>query len=106
MNLSNVNANASILDGQGVGTITNDDTAPTFSIDDVTHNEGNAGTTSYTFTVTKSGATEVASSVDFQTQDGSATLADNDYQANSGTLNFTAVATTMTITVLVNGDTL
>ena len=30
-------------------------TAPSFSIDDVTHNEGDVGTTSYTFTVTKTG---------------------------------------------------
>ena len=30
------------------GTIANDDSAPTFAIDDVTHDEGNAGTTSYT----------------------------------------------------------
>jgi CSLREA domain-containing protein len=105
VNLFNVNANASILDPQGVGTITNDDTAPNFTIDDVTHNEGNASTTSYTFTVTKNGASEVAASVDFQTQDGSATLADNDYQTNTGTLNFAAADTTKPITVLVNGDT-
>ena len=40
-------------------TITDNDTAPTFSIDDVTHVEGNPpGTTSYVFTVTKTGATE------------------------------------------------
>ena len=44
--------NATIADGQGVGTITDDDAAPTISINDVTVAEGNAGTTSATFTVT------------------------------------------------------
>ena len=47
----------------------------------------------------------MAASVDFQTQDGTATIADNDYQTNNGTLNFAANETTKTITVLVNGDT-
>ena len=37
--------NATIADGQGVGTITNDDPPPTISIDDVTVTEGNGGTT-------------------------------------------------------------
>src|SRR5438128_67843 len=43
-----------ISDNSGLGTITNDDTV-TLAIDDVAHNEGNAGTTDYTFTVTKIG---------------------------------------------------
>jgi Calx-beta domain/Right handed beta helix region/Domain of unknown function (DUF4214) len=105
VNLSNVNANATIQDGQGVGAINNDDAQPSFAINDVTHMEGNAGTTIYTFTVTKSGNTLLPSAVNFTTQDGSATLADNDYQLNAGTLNFTATDTTQQITVLVNGDT-
>ena len=55
--------------------------------------------------MTKTGATTFASSVQFQTADDSATIADNDYQANSGTLNFGPTDTSMQITVLVNGDT-
>jgi hypothetical protein len=43
--------------------------------------------------------------VDFQTVDGTATVADNDYQTNNGTLNFAANETSKQITVLVNGDT-
>ncbi|NET59970.1 MAG: DUF4347 domain-containing protein, partial [Symploca sp. SIO2E6] len=39
--------NANILDGQGVGTITDDDPLPNLSIDDVTVNE-NAGTATFT----------------------------------------------------------
>src|SRR5204863_9553605 len=92
-------------DADGAETIVNADAAPIFSIDDVTHNEGDAGTTSYIFTVTKSGSTALSASVDFQTVDGTATLADNDYQANNGTVTFAANETTKTITVLVNGDT-
>ena len=79
-------------------------TAPSFAIDDVTHFEGNAGTTSFTFTVTKSGATDLNSSVNFTTQDASATVADTDYQTNTGTLSFGPTETTMQFTVLVNGD--
>ena len=98
-------SNATISTADGTGTIVNDDTQPSFVIDDVTHNEGNSGTTSYVFTVTKVGTTAFDTSVDFQTQDGTATVADNDYQSNTGTLNFTATDATKTITVLVNGDT-
>ena len=64
---------------------------PAFSIDSVTHNEGNVGpprNTTYIFTVTKTGSTTLNTSVAFTTQDGTATLADNDYQFNAGTLNF------------------
>jgi len=104
VHLSNA-VGATISDADGTGTIVNDDAAPNFSIDDVTHNEGDSGTTSYVFTVTKTGSTELSASVDFQTVDGTATLADNDYQANSGTLNFAANETTKQVTVLVNGDT-
>ena len=104
VHLSNASG-ATISDADGTGTIENDDAAPSFAIDDVTHNEGNAGTTSYVFTVTKTGSTALSSSVDFQTVDGTATVADNDYQANNGTLTFAANETTKQVTVLVNGDT-
>src|SRR5205823_5398689 len=96
---------ATISNANGTGTIVNDDTAPSLSIDDVTHNEGNTGTTAYVFTVTKTGSTALSASVDFQTADGTATVADNDYQVNNGTLTFAANETTKQITVLVNGDT-
>src|SRR6202140_627573 len=104
VHLSNA-TNATIAVADGTGTITNDDAAPSFSIDNVMHNEGDAGTTSYVFTVTKNGSTTLSASVDFRTQDGTATLADNDYQANSSTLTFAPTDTTKTITVLGNGDT-
>src|SRR5262249_21978695 len=43
--------------------------------------------------------------VDFATADGTATVADGDYQAASGTLVFAPGQTSKTVTVLVNGDT-
>ena len=58
----------------------NDDAAPTFSIDDVTHDEGDSGTTSYTFTVTKTGSTALSSSVDYETANGTA-VAPGDFTA-------------------------
>jgi hypothetical protein len=104
VHLSNATG-ATIADADGTGTITNDDSAPIFSVDDVAHNEGNAGTTSYIFTVTKTGSTSLSSSLNFTTVDGSATTANSDYQTQSGTLTFLPTDTTKQITVLVNGDT-
>jgi len=78
---------------------------PEISIDDVSLFEGNVGTTPATFTVSLSEPTTATVTVDFATADGTATLADNDYQSNSGTLTFSPGDTTETITVLVNGDT-
>ncbi|TMK20456.1 MAG: hypothetical protein E6G65_07105, partial [Actinobacteria bacterium] len=103
LDLSNASG-ATITDDSGAGTITNDDAAPTFTIDDVSTAEGNAGITAFTFTVTKSGATQLSSTVHFTTGGGTAT-AGVDYAANSGTLPFGPSATTKSITVLVNGDT-
>ena len=76
----------------------------TISIDDVSQNEGNAGTTAFTFTVSLSAPTGTAVTVDYATADGSATVADGDYSATSGTVTFASGDTSETVTVLVNGD--
>ena len=104
LNLSNA-ANATIADGQGLGTITNDDGQPSLSVNDVTVTEGDSGTTSATFTVTLAPASGQNVSVDYSTADGTAT-APADYAATSGTLTFAPGQTTRTVTVLVAGDTL
>jgi hypothetical protein len=52
------------VDGQGVGTITNDDNAPTLAINDVTVTEGDAGTTNAVFTVSLTGGTALPATVD------------------------------------------
>src|SRR5262249_10589119 len=78
--------------------------AGSVSINDVTISEGNSGTQVATFTVTRSGGT-AAFAVNFATSDGTATVADNDYVAASGTLQFGANENTKTISVTINGDT-
>jgi hypothetical protein len=102
LDLSNANG-ATIADDSGTGTLTNDDAAPTFAIDDVAVAEGATGITSLTFTVTKSGATQLGSSVHYATGGGTAT-AGVDYAGNTGTLSFAPGATSEPVTVLVNGD--
>jgi hypothetical protein len=77
--------NAIIGDGQGTGTIVNDDPLPSLSISDVSVAEGNTGTTSAVFTVTLTGPTSQTATVSFQTADGTAT-AGSDYGIVIGTL--------------------
>ena len=57
------------------------------------------------FTVTLSAVSGQTVTVDYQTADGSATLANGDYAAASGTLTIPAKTASGTITVVVNGDT-
>ncbi len=96
--------NATILDNQGQGTIQNDDGVPSISIDDVSHLEGNSGTTSYAFNVTMSAPSASTVTVNFDTADNTATAASNDYQTTSGMVTFPAGSTVQTVTILVNGD--
>jgi chitinase len=101
VNLSGA-TNAIIVDGQGVGTITDDE--PRISITpSMSRGEGNNGQTPFAFAVTLSSAYDAPATVDWATADGTAT-AGSDYQAASGTLTIPAGQTTGTITVLVNGD--
>ncbi len=104
VNLSNA-VNATIADGQGVGTILDDDPEPTLSISDTSVTEGDGGTTTAVFTVTLSAASGRVVSVTYATADGTAT-AGADYVAASGTLTFAPGETTRTLTVTVIGDTL
>jgi hypothetical protein len=94
--------NAVIADGQGQGTIVDDE--PYLSIaPSVSRSEGNTGPTPLSFPVTVSSAYDAPVTVDWATAAGSAT-AGSDYQAASGTLTFAPNETTKTITILVNGD--
>jgi hypothetical protein len=93
--------NAGVSDGQGVGTILDDE--PRISIKNVTKKEGNGGTTQFIFTVTLSAAYDQAVTLNYATANGTAT-AGSDYQAKSGTLTFAPGVTSMTITILVYGE--
>src|SRR5206468_2022077 len=72
--------NGTIGDGQGVGTIV--DNEPRISINNVTTREGNGKkTTLFTFTVTLSAAYDQAVTMSFRTVDGTAKTSDDDYVA-------------------------
>ncbi|HUE74169.1 MAG TPA: Calx-beta domain-containing protein [Pirellulaceae bacterium] len=77
--------------------------SPTLSINDVSMTEGNSGSTTATFTVTRFGDTTQEVTVSYATADGTAT-AGSDYQAVSGTLTILAGQTIGMISVPVSGD--
>jgi uncharacterized repeat protein (TIGR01451 family) len=107
VNLSNVSG-ATVADGQALGTIQNDDvgSGPTLSINDVSMNEGNAGTTTFTLTVQSSSPAPAGGiTFDIATQDSSATIANNDYVARALTAQtIPAGQQTYVFAVTVNGD--
>jgi len=78
---------------------------PTLSIDNVSLNEGNSGTTAFNFTANLSAVSSQTVSVNFSTANGTA-VAGQDYAAASGTVIFVPGETSKNITVQVVGDTL
>jgi uncharacterized repeat protein (TIGR01451 family) len=112
VDVSNVTG-ATVTDGQGRGTIVNDDAAPNLTVSDVTASEGNAGTTTLTFTVSLSlpagtgGVTFDIATADGTAQDDDPVTEDNDYAASALTGQaIPAGNSTYTFAVLVNGDTI
>lgn len=96
--------NGTLADGQGVGTINDDDAVPAISIDDVAVAEGNAGTVNAVFMASLSSPSGNTVTVNFATANGTAT-AGSDYTAASGPVSFAPGITTQPITVTVSGDT-
>ncbi len=94
---------ATIADGQGVGTILNDD-GPLLRISDVTATEGNVGSKNFVFTVTLSPAAVSNVTVNCVTANGTATTP-SDYTAVNIPLTFTPGQTSKTCTVPVVGNT-
>jgi hypothetical protein len=78
---------------------------PEIRVDDRSVTEGNGGTVNVVFTVSLSSAAAQSVSVQYATDHNTAT-AGVDYLSASGTLTLVAGATSGTITVAVNGDTL
>jgi serralysin len=99
VNLSNPIGNAIIADGQGIGTILNDDTPPSLSVADVSVNEGGIATV----TVTLSEITGQTVTVNYTTANGTA-IAGSDYTATSGSLIFASGITQQTFTVNTTND--
>ena len=77
---------------------------PTLSIDSPSVAEGDSGSTSLTFTVSLSPASDLEVTVAYATADGTAS-AGTDYRAASGELRFAPGETELTISVPVLGDT-
>jgi Ca2+-binding RTX toxin-like protein len=97
-------ARALIQDGQGAGTITDEDPQTTVSVSDVSVTEGNAGTTPATFNVSLGVASGKQVTVNYSTGNGSAT-APGDFQTASGQVTFAPGETQKTVAVNVIGDT-
>ena len=104
-----VNAALNPIGGNfAIAAIAASDSAPVIDIDDATVTEGDVNS-SIQFTLSKTGMSELPSSVDYVVTAGTATTP-NDYEAGpdalSGTILFAAAQTTATITLTVVGDTL
>jgi hypothetical protein len=94
--------NASIADGQGVGTITDDDLTPTLGFSSGSYSEDeDAGGATITVTLSAQSGRIVA--VDYATSDGTAT-AGEDYKAVGDTLTFMPGDTSQTFAVPIIND--
>lgn len=94
LTLSSPTGGATITDAQGIGTMNNNDAAPSFAINDVSITEGgNLG-----FTVTRTGSTSSSITVNFATANGSAS-AGSDYYGGPGSITFAPADNTKAITI-------
>lgn len=109
--LSNASGNAEITGATASSVIDNDDVQIDIAIlaDDADKDEGDSGTTAFTFLVTRTGDTSGISTVDFAVAGAAVSGASaSDFDGNSlpsGTVTFNPNDTQATITVLVAGDT-
>jgi Calx-beta domain len=99
--------NATLGTHPSVVTIQDNDPIPVgsavFNVTGKTVREGSSGTTTLTFTITRSGETTTVVNVDYFTTNGKA-VAPGDYAAASGNLPFASGVTTATVQVQVTGD--
>ncbi|HEY0075955.1 MAG TPA: Calx-beta domain-containing protein [Abditibacteriaceae bacterium] len=103
LNLSNP-VNATITDNQGQALISDDDATPSLSINDASLLEGNDGTKTLNFTVTRSGQSAQNIMVNYATANGIA-RSGSDYVAKSGTIGFAPGGpATQSISITINGD--
>jgi len=77
---------------------------PTVSIADASADEGNFGSRTLSFVVSLSAAAQQTTSVRYQTVDATATIADGDYAAVSGTITFRPGQRTAMVAVPIWGD--
>ena len=99
--LSDPSANTRLVSSTATGTITNDDGLSVTGSSVLETNDD----TQLIFTVSLSEAAAETTTVVYGTTDGTATIADDDYVAASGTLTFAPGQTTALVTVTIKGDT-
>ena len=97
--------NALTFDGQGQGTITDNDNAPALSINNVSVTERTGSPVNAVFTVKLSAKSGLPITVHYATANRTA-VAPNDFDATSGTVTFAPGDLSKTITVPVTGDSL
>lgn len=100
LSLVNPSGPISLASGSAIGTIIDNDAAPSFTIADLTVNE-NAGTA--TLTISRSGATAFTHSVSYATASGSA-IAGSDFTAVNGALSFAPAETSKPLSVAIAND--
>lgn len=105
LKLSNISSGDAVLDANDTATVTiqNDDSVPTVSISDADQQEGNSGTTNFSFIISLSEVAGVDVTVHLTSTNGTAgaedfTLVDQDFTIEAGLAS-------KTFTVAVNGDT-
>ncbi len=99
-----VPSGAPLADREAVGTITNDD-LPRLSIDDARIKEGDTGVRNLMFALRLSAPMADSVSVQIATFDGTATVADHDYEPLSLAVTFPPGSTAESLAVAVLGDT-
>lgn len=108
LNLANPSPGVRLLTTQLEGRILADEPSYAIAATNATRAEGNAGTTPFTFTVTRTGPTDAAGWVDWAlsgTGANPADAADFGGALPSGRLNFAAGQSSATLTINVAGDT-
>jgi hypothetical protein len=82
------------------------DPVPSVSIHDARVPEGDSGYSALQFRLSLSSAADSMVSVHFETEDGTATVADSDYVATAGDIEFAPGDTFAVVTIAVRGDTI
>jgi hypothetical protein len=95
--------NATLADGQAVGTILDNDPPPTISIEDAAVIETNGGSATVSLPVALSVPSDFTVTVNYATSNGTA-LTGSDYTASSGVVSFTPGTTSRGVIVDVLGD--
>ena len=105
VNLTNLQ-NGDLLDGQGQGTILNDDRplpVPQLTISDVVVTEADSGSFAAVFTVSMSAPSTTSVQVSFATANGTA-VASQDYTSANGSLTFNPGETQKQVRIQIRGD--